>query len=137
MGDLIPSSVDAVDVKAAHEKIKDIENSMFWAVFKFKKGIIKATSTGTDFKSFQAQFSDKEVSFGYYRHEAGVFLLIVWAGQRSSPTDKLTLVTATPFLLAVIKTFADQLMTGKLAGVDLDSITKLVNKAKGLTKGIP
>ncbi|XP_046551347.1 uncharacterized protein LOC124261070 [Haliotis rubra] len=133
MGNLIPSSAK----KEAEDKLSAIQGGGSWEIFKIENGKMKPSSKGKDFKKLLTQFSDKEVAFGYYRHEAGVFMIIVWAGQKSSPTDKLTLVTATPFLLAMIKTFADQLMTGKLAGVDLDSITKLVNKAKGLTKGTP
>ncbi|XP_071083303.1 coactosin-like protein [Haliotis cracherodii] len=132
MGNVVPSSVDTEDVKATHDRITALESDVNWAVFKFDKGKVKTSSTGKDFKTFVAQFSDDEVAFAYYRLEFGVYILMVWLGEKSSATDKLAVTTATPFVLAILKTFVYQFVTSKLADVDLDRITKLVDKAKGV-----
>ncbi|XP_046551341.1 uncharacterized protein LOC124261065 [Haliotis rubra] len=132
MDNPIPSSVDAVDVKAAHDKITDIANSVFWAVFKFKKGIIKTSSTGTDFKSFTAQFADDEVAFASLRLK-GQNVFVLWIGEKSQQTDKLMATAVAPFIQAIIKTFAYEYTTSKKADIDQDHMIKLLKEAKGTT----
>ncbi|XP_067651824.1 coactosin-like protein [Haliotis asinina] len=134
MGNLAPSPVDTADVQKTYDRLTAFETDINWAVFKFDNGKIKTSATGKDFKTFVAQFSDEEVAIAYYRLEFGVYVLMVWVGLKSSTGDKIALTTATPFVVTILNTFSFQFMTSKIADVDLDHITELVAKAKGLVK---
>ncbi|XP_046551346.1 uncharacterized protein LOC124261069 [Haliotis rubra] len=131
-----PHPVDTEDVKATHDKMTAIDSDVKWAVFKFVGGTMKTSLTGKDFETFKAQFTDEVVAFAYYRLDHGVYVFMLWTGEKAPPTDKIAATAMQPFLQSIIKTFAHEMKTSKIDDVNPDNISKLVDNAKGISGGL-
>ncbi|KJE91758.1 hypothetical protein CAOG_08639 [Capsaspora owczarzaki ATCC 30864] len=133
------AKLDRDEVTNAYNAVRDNNDPITWAVFKYGDGnLISTAATGTEYDEFLTHFTDDERVYGFLRLETGdelskraKFAFVAWIGEDVGALKKAKVSTDKAIVKSVVASFAAEILTSERSDLRYDTIFARVKKAGG------